>query len=391
MYLEKHFLEKCQIWSQCLNFDFRLILTNSTNSGDPDSRSRVHKNKISLFYKLLTIKASLVLFALGLLLSSPMPASAGFLSFLGDIFGFSGGKPKEVFVENLQNIDLLHAALNSDPVPAKGGGDITIINGSALFSDTGPYGSMADIEESKPESGEISLYVVREGDSLSQIAKMFNVSISTIIWANDIKKGDLIKPGQTLLILPISGVKYVVKEGDTVKGIASKFKGDIDEIIQFNGLSDNSKLVVGSEVIIPNGEDSSYVPASSVKTVTIRGSSGPSYVGYYIRPVEDAIKSQGLHGYNGVDLAAPTGTPVLASASGDVIVSRSTGWNGGYGKYVVVKHPNGTQTLYSHLSEVIVSSGWHVVQGQIIGYVGSTGKSTGPHLHFEVRGAKNPF
>jgi len=325
------------------------------------------------------------------LLSFPTPASAGFLSFLGNILGFSSDKSKEVPVENLQNIDLLHSVLNSDPAPAKGGGGITVVNDSALFSDTGPYGSMADIEEVKQESGEISLYVVRGGDSLSQIAKMFNVSISTIIWANDIKKGDLIKPGQTLLILPISGVKYVVKEGDTVKGIATKFKGDVDEIIQFNGLVDSGKLAVGSEVIIPNGEDSSYVPASSVKTVTIRGSSGPSYAGYYIRPIENYIKSQGLHGYNGVDLAASAGTPVLASASGDVIVSRSTGWNGGYGNYVVVKHPNGTQTLYSHLSEVIVSAGWHVVQGQIIGYVGSTGKSTGPHLHFEVRGAKNPF
>ena len=105
----------------------------------------------------------------------------------------------------------------------------------------------------------------------------------------------------------------------------------------------------------------------------------------------NAVKTQGLHGYNGIDLAAPTGTPVLASASGDVIVSRGYGWNGGYGNYIVIKHPNGTQTLYAHLNEVIVSSSWHVVQGQIIGYVGATGKSTGPHLHFEVRGAKNPF
>jgi len=320
-----------------------------------------------------------------------MPADAGFLSFLGDIFGFSAEKPKEVAGENLQNIPLLQAALNSDPAPAKGGGDITIINGSALFSDTGPYGSMADIEDAKPESGEISLYVVRNGDSISQIAKMFDVSISTIIWANDIKKGDLIKPGQTLLILPVSGVKYIVREGDTIKGVATKFKGDTDEIIQFNGLPEGGKLVVGSEIIIPDGEDSSSVPVASIKTAIIKGSSGSSYAGYYLRPVENGVRSQGIHGYNGIDLAAPTGTPVLASAVGDVIVSRSTGWNGGYGKYMVIKHANGTQTLYAHLSDVIVSAGWHVVQGQIIGYVGSTGKSTGPHLHFEVRGAKNPF
>ncbi len=333
----------------------------------------------------------MVLLGLGLIFSSPVPASASFFSFLGDIFGFSTEKPREITGDNLQNIPLLQAALNSDPAPAKGGGDITIVNGSALFSDTGPYGSMADIEDTKPESGQISLYVVRDGDSLSQIAKMFDVSISTIIWANDIKRGSLINPGQTLLILPVSGVKYTVKKGDTIKGIAKKFKGDMEEIIQFNGLPEGGILALGSEIVIPNGEDSSYVPASSVKTARVRGASGPSYVGYYLKPVENAVKSQGLHGYNAVDLAAPIGTPIVASAAGDVIVSRSYGWNGGYGKYVVIRHPNGTQTLYSHQSKVIVSTGWHVVQGQIIGYVGSTGKSTGPHLHFEVRGAKNPF
>jgi murein DD-endopeptidase MepM/ murein hydrolase activator NlpD len=74
-----------------------------------------------------------------------------------------------------------------------------------------------------------------------------------------------------------------------------------------------------------------------------------------------------------------------------VIISRPYGWNAGYGKYVVIKHPNGTQTLYSHLSSIIVNSGWHVIKGQVIGYVGSTGKSTGCHVHFEIRGARNPF
>jgi len=333
-----------------------------------------------------------LLLCLTLVLSSPLPVSAGFLSFLEGIFGYSINKPKEIIDENLQNMTLLQAVLNSDPSPAKGGGDITIINGNALLSDVGPYGSMADITESKPENGQISLYVVKEGDSLSQIAKMFDVSINTIIWANNIKRGDLIKPGQTLLILPISGVKYIVKEGDTIKGIATKFKGDAEEIIKFNGLPENGKFAVGSEIVIPNGEDSSYIPSSSTSSTIVKGTGGPSYTGYYIYPVKGgAVKSQGLHGYNGVDLAAPTGTPILASASGDIIISRSYGWNGGYGNYIVIRHPNGTQTLYSHLSEVIVSAGWHVVQGQIIGYIGSTGKSTGPHLHFEVRGAKNPF
>ena len=110
-----------------------------------------------------------------------------------------------------------------------------------------------------------------------------------------------------------------------------------------------------------------------------------------MRPIVGGRKSQGIHGYNAVDLAAPTGTPIIASASGKVIIARSSGYNGGYGLYVVISHPNGTQTLYAHMSKVNVSVGRFVERGEIIGAVGNTGKSTGPHLHFEVRGARNPF
>jgi murein DD-endopeptidase MepM/ murein hydrolase activator NlpD len=98
-----------------------------------------------------------------------------------------------------------------------------------------------------------------------------------------------------------------------------------------------------------------------------------------------------LHGYNGVDIAAPVGTSIFAAAEGTVIVAASSGWNSGYGNYVVISHPNGTQTVYGHASKVMVSVGEHVSKGQLIASVGSTGKSTGPHLHVEVRGAANPF
>ncbi|MCK5059525.1 MAG: M23 family metallopeptidase, partial [Candidatus Pacebacteria bacterium] len=132
------------------------------------------------------------------------------------------------------------------------------------------------------------------------------------------------------------------------------------------------------------------IPPTSSGTSVVRSTSYPNYDGYYIKPV-NGRKSQGLHGYNAVDIAAPYGTPIVAAASGVVIISRATGWNGGYGGYVVISHNNGTQTLYAHMSSDIVSVGDVVQQGQVIGYVGSTGRSTGPHLHIEVRGARNPF
>ena len=165
------------------------------------------------------------------------------------------------------------------------------------------------------------------------------------------------------------------------------YKGDIDEIADYNGLSVDSSLAIGTEIIIPDGEI--LAPAYSPSSPS--GSKLKEYAGYYLKPVVGAIKTQGLHGHNGVDLAAPIGTPIYASASGEVIISKAGGWNGGYGNYVVIKHNNGTQTLYAHNNSNAVVAGQWVNQGDIIAYMGSTGKSTGSHLHFEVRGATNPF
>lgn len=317
----------------------------------------------------------------------PTTANAGFFDFL-----FNRGENKEeIFSTNSQNLALLQAASNYDPNPSKGGGDITIVEGAALLPDSGPLGTIADISEEIIKSDQISIYVVREGDSLSQIAKMFGVSANTIIWANDIKKGGLIHEGQELIILPISGVQHTVVKDDTLKSITEKYKGNLEEILEFNDLEENAVLAIGNLVIIPDGEIGVTKYSSKTYTTKVRGSDGPEYTGYYLRPINGGTRTQGLHGYNGIDLATYSGAPIFAAASGQVIISRSSGWNGGYGKYIVIKHDNGTQTLYSHNSSNIVYSGWQVIKGQIIGYVGSTGKSTGSHVHFEVRGAKNPF
>ncbi len=320
----------------------------------------------------------------------PAAAHAGVFSFLGAIFADTQTVINQTLdtTQNSQNMALLRAAVNPNPDPAKGGGDITIVGDMALLSEAGPSGTIADIDEYKQSSGQISLYVVREGDTLSQIATMFGVSVNTIMWANGTERASLIAPGETLIILPVSGIRHTVKSGETLAGIVKKYKGHFEEVLEYNGLKANAKLAVGDVVVIPDGE----IAAPKITTSSVaRGTSGPSYDGYYMRPVSGGTKTQGIHGYNAIDIGAPFGTPILASASGTVIISRDWGWNGGYGNYVVIKHNNGTQTLYAHNSRNIVSSGQSVVQGQVIGYVGSTGKSTGNHLHFEIRGAKNPF
>jgi murein DD-endopeptidase MepM/ murein hydrolase activator NlpD len=324
-------------------------------------------------------------------ITPPKSAEAGIFSFFEKIFQGVGNEDLETS-NNALTINLLQAPINENPLAGRGGAVINIIGESALLPITGPLGSIADVEEVVSQSDQISIYVVRQGDSLSQIAEMFGVSVNTIKWANNLRREDLIRVGQTLVILPISGIRYTVKKGDTLKSIAKEFKGDIGEILSFNDLPEDAVLKIGEVIIIPNGEIAPVKNYSAPRSRSIaRGTGGPKYAGYYIRPINGGRKTQGLHGFNGVDLAISCGSPIFASASGDVIISRSYGWNGGYGKYIVIKHSNGTQTLYAHNSSNIVSAGWHVIQGQVIGYIGSTGRSTGCHVHFEVRGAQNPF
>ncbi len=305
-------------------------------------------------------------------------------------------------------MSLLSPATNINPNPSVGGGNITLVGGSALLSQAGPSGTVADIE-SRPASSQISVYTVRDGDTLSEIAKMFSVTQNTIMWANDIKGGK-IHPGDSLIILPITGIKHTVVKGDTLASLAVTFKSDAHDIAQFNNLGDGVKLVVGDEMIIPSGERASPVKASSSKAVSgskskvqtaakkkiapanLRGTGGPDFGGYYAWPVDGGTITQTLHGFDAVDIGAARGTDIFASADGVVIIARANGkWNGGYGNYLVIQHGNDTQTLYSHASKILVDPGQSVSKGDVIAKVGATGQATGSHLHFEVRGAKNPF
>lgn len=316
-------------------------------------------------------------------------------SFLTNLFG--GNQTEAAYEEqvvpepNIQTIQLLRAPLRTDPQAPRGGGDVIVEDGVLV-----PYREVSEKDpssSSRTKNGEISVYVVREGDTLSQIAEMFDVSAKTVLWANDISNPSKIRPGDALIILPITGVRHVVKQGDTLASIAKKYSGDIADILAYNQLTIADALKVGDTVVIPDGTVAA-APAKQSAPTRLSGGGGAvtgSGSSNFTNPLPGGVRTQGIHGYNGVDLAAPYGTPVHAAAGGSVIVSKGTGWNGGYGGYVVIKHANGTQTLYAHLSSTAISVGATVTAGQVIGYVGSTGRSTGNHLHFEVRGAKNPF
>ncbi|MFH1392167.1 MAG: LysM peptidoglycan-binding domain-containing protein [bacterium] len=235
---------------------------------------------------------------------------------------------------------------------------------------------------------EITKYEVQLGDSPSTIAAKFGVSADTVLWANGLKNGDFIKPGDQLDILPITGVKHKVQSGDTLSSIAVKYNANLEKIIAFNELI-SSELEPGQALIIPDGRIKIEIKKSYASQKL------PNLSGYFGYPTTGRI-SQGLHPYNAIDIANTCGTFIYAAAAGEIIIADSDGWNGGAGKYIKIEHPNGTATLYAHLSQISVQVGQKIAKGQKIGLMGYTGNTrpAGPdgcHLHFSVYGAKNPL
>ncbi len=254
----------------------------------------------------------------------------------------------------------LVAATNLDPNPNKGLLDnIQTSGGKALLAYSGLSGTMTEVMINDTPPDRISVYEVKQYDTLSEIAVMFKVSVNTIIWANNLKSSRDVHPGDILIILPISGIERTVVKGDTLKSLAKKYGGDANEIAQFNGLDPADPLKVGSTIIIPGGEISVPVPSpiKRPESSPIRVGGGSFLAGYFSNPLPGGVITQGVHGWNGIDIGAARGTPVHAAANGIVIIARSNGaWNGGYGNYVVITHDNGTQTLYSHMLSAIVSA-----------------------------------
>lgn len=251
----------------------------------------------------------------------------------------------------------------------------------------------------------ISEYSVQPGDALSFIASDYGVSVNSILWSNNLTSADQIKPGQTLKIPPVSGIIHTIKQGDSINSIAQRYNTDPAKILSFNGLDNNDPLIPGQDLIVPDGTISSNtansavqvslrsVPKafqSSVINVAQRFAYLPDLGDYFLVPTI-GFDWGIVHDRNGVDIANACGTPIYAAADGTAAIATHSGWNGGYGKYIKLVHPNGTETLYGHLSKLLITEGQTVTRGQEIALMGTTGHSTGCHLHFEVHGARNPL
>ena len=341
-------------------------------------------------------------------LGGPESARAGFLS---DILGTEVRADLSSTLNaetnnNSQTMALLQANVAGIPLkndkkePLESSPNGSIVADSAILPNTSPLSASGGSEEDfSLGDKDIEIYVVRAGDSVESIAKLFDVSVDTILSANDIKKGEKLKAGDVLLILPFSGVEHTVEKGQTLQSIANKYKVSLRDILDANDLDLDAKLAIGEKLMIPGGGILTETKPGGDKGTTNKpkttksdpSSKIASVAGYFKNPVPGSIKSRGVKpGHKGVDMAAPTGTPIYAAAGGTVLIARN-GYNGGFGNYVVIQHSNGTKTLYAHMSKLGTTPGAKASQGELIGYVGSTGHSTGPHLHFEVLGGKNPF
>lgn len=275
------------------------------------------------------------------------------------------------------------------------------LDGNAIVAPLQPLVPEPGSEEGLPRPllKRPTIYTVKEGDTIATIAATFNISGNTVLWANGLNARSVIKVGDHITILPTTGVLHTVQSGDTVLGIAKKYEAKGSEIVAYNGLGDSSKLSIGQKVMVPDG----YIAPQQAPSIIPRGTQvagrdtpdGPT-------PEPAPIVNSGLAwptttkhisqyfkwGHTGIDIDNRSRPAVYSASEGTV---QFTGWLGGYGNLIIVDHGSGMTTYYAHLDKFYVTKGQQVTKGAAIGKMGSTGRSTGPHVHFEVRKNGRPI
>lgn len=280
------------------------------------------------------------------------------------------------------------AANPLEAAPTAEGNEIAVVE-----ADLTPITLISD----KPRDKVID-YEVKEGDTISSIAQAHAVSEETLLWENDLVETSKIKPGDIVKVLPVSGVAHEVKGGDTVYSVAKTYQANSQAILDypFNNLGEDFSLTTGDIVIIPDGappqkakpKPTQYLASGQAKFPV--ADLGSSQFGW---PAQGQLSQYYSWYHPALDISNLSGGPIRASDSGTVTIA---GWpdSSGYGNRVLVDHGNGYTTLYAHLNAVYVSAGQKIAKGEVLGMMGSTGRSTGTHLHIEVRkngAALNPL
>ncbi len=236
-------------------------------------------------------------------------------------------------------------------------------------------------------------YESKAGDTIEKISKRYHVSPNTIVKNNPGDKiDDVLEPGTELTILPVDGIAHPVEKNETLAELSTRYDVDVQEIVEVNQLDNPHMISESQKIIIPNATDlkkrpEPVAPLQSIQSTRHRHSTPAiSPTGRRLSwPSAGVVTSnfgwRWFRMHNGMDIAGPVGTAIKAVKEGRVVYS---GWMGGYGYAIDIQHPNGIRTRYAHCSALKVSVGQRVARGQVIGSMGSTGHSTGPHLHFEV-------
>jgi murein DD-endopeptidase MepM/ murein hydrolase activator NlpD len=223
----------------------------------------------------------------------------------------------------------------------------------------------------------VASYTARAGDTLSKIAARFKLNIDTLVSWNDIRDGRALHAGMSLSIPNADGLKYTVRRGDTLQAIALSRGVELNSVLDANMLS-SSVITVGQELFLPGARMNPTELNRILGSLFIMPVQG-RYSSYFGPRPDPFTGIQSRHG--GLDIVNAPGTPIVAAMAGTVAI---TGFNYTYGYYVIIKHSGGYQTMYGHLTRFVVARGQKVKQGQKIGELGTTGYSTGPHLHFAV-------
>ena len=220
-------------------------------------------------------------------------------------------------------------------------------------------------------------YQVGAGDSLATLADRFGITLDTIISFNDIKRERDLKPGRELIIPNRSGIRYVVRRGDNLSRIAMRHGVSLPALLDSNEV-EGSTITPGQHLLIPDVGLRENARNRVLGQLFVRPARGPITSGYGYR--NDPFT--GLRKFhNGIDIANQRGTPVVAAMSGTVV---KAGYNGNYGRYLILRHAEGFQTLYAHLDKALVTVGDRIRQGQQVGEMGNTGYSSEDHLHFSI-------
>lgn len=269
---------------------------------------------------------------------------------------------------------------NTDATPT----DSLVQGGTALVQP-----NIAKTTKIKRQRTTIVYHTVQPGETVSTIAQAYDISVSTILWENNLNAYSLIRPGDKLAILPMSGISYTVKKGDNISNIAKQYDVEDNDILSANQIADASYLKVGQKIIIPGGTKrytapttTAYSGLSALKNI-VTPPSAKAVSGNKMNwpTVGHRITQYYNWNHHAVDIANKIGTPIYAADAG---VVEFAGWGTGYGNQIVINHGGGKKTRYAHASKLYVKKGDKVAKGETIAAMGSTGWSTGPHLHFEV-------